>query len=190
MGVPEISIVLQFTPPFVDFNIVFITVPARIVVKFVFAAKDVTKLLRDISNIDESFHAVLNDASPEYIILLLLPSPPTIHRLYTPPIHNDVIIHLNLEGLGLFEQSFQLNPSWEIDNFLLLKVVSPPVARKRVLAVFVFTDKQPRFAVVKLVPPNAAVFPAPGTRDQEEPPSPEYINDMYDKLASEIAFVI
>ena len=181
IGVPEISMVVQVAPPFVDLNIVFIVVPARIVVNVGFAAKHFIIIPVYVAG-DASTHAADISESPEYIIRPLLlfetSSPPINHRLYPPPTHNEARTQANFVEFGLLIVRFQLNPSLEMDTFCVVLAESPPVARNRVRFVFVATEKHPPLATVISVPLLFDASLEPGTRDHEEPPSAEYISAL------------
>jgi hypothetical protein len=187
IGVPEILMIVQFAPPFVDFNIVFIVVPARIVVKAGFAAKHFTIVPVYVAN-DASTHAADMSESPEYIIrplLLFVTSlPPINHRLYTPPTHNEDHTQANFVEFGLLIVRFQLNPSFERDTFCVALAMSPPVARNRVRFVFIATEQHPLLATVIPVPPLFDASLEPGTRDHEEPASAEYVSAVCDVTLS------
>jgi hypothetical protein len=66
---------------------------------------------------DAASHAATASASPEYIIrplaFVVASLPPTSHRLYPPPTHNEAYTNAICVEFGLLIPFRQLNPSFE-----------------------------------------------------------------------------
>jgi hypothetical protein len=117
VGVVLILTVVHVAPPFSERRIVFPdNVPAKITEKLAFAAKHKIMVPVYVAG-DAAIHAATASASPEYITrpLLLFDAslPPTNHRLYPPPTHNDAYTNAICAEFGLLMLRFQLNPSLE-----------------------------------------------------------------------------